>query len=382
MLSKSRFVEMFGTITNNKKWEYKTIKEVAPAEEYKGSFGDKVWLLNLDAIEPNTGIVSNYNYVEKKEVGKSTCTFDETNVLYSKLRPYLNKVVLPKQCGFATSELIPLKPNTKIIDRNYLAFLLRSSEFVTFISLKVAGANLPRVNISDFWNFKIPVPPLDLQIKFNEVSNHLDKLKVILKQIDEKIELLKKSRFVEMFGDINLSHKKDSWKKISEVGEVIGGATPKTANDEFWNGDNKWITPAEIKTDSFYIYDTERHLSNSGVSSCALTLLPKDTVLLTSRAPIGKVAITGSEMFCNQGFKNIICKKIIKPQFLYYILKNNTFYLNSLGRGATFKEISKNIVENIKIPVPTLELQEDFIKLLNHLDKLKVAIHRELELLE
>ena len=95
--------------------------------------------------------------------------------------------------------------------------------------------------------------------------------------------------------------------------------------------------------------------------------------MLSSRAPIGKVAIVGSEMYCNQGFKNIKCGPDLNNVYLYVLLKNNTEYLNSLGRGATFKEISAKIVENIRIPVPPIELQNQFVEFFKQVDKSKFS---------
>lgn len=150
----------------------------------------------------------------------------------------------------------------------------------------------------------------------------------------------------------------DCWMaKLREICEIVSGSTPKTNNEEFWNGDLCWITPAEITDKDVIISDTERKISEAGAKSCALTLMPIGTVLLSSRAPIGKVAITGKEMYCNQGFKNLICSELIINKYLFYFLKNNNEYLNSLGRGATFKEISKKIVADIEIPLPCLETQ-------------------------
>lgn len=107
--------------------------------------------------------------------------------------------------------------------------------------------------------------------------------------------------------------------------------------------------------------------------------MPINTVILTSRAPIGKVAIAGTEFYCNQGFKNIICKDTINPRYLYSLLLFNTDYLNSLGRGATFKEISKAIVEKIRIPIPQIELQNQFADFVKQVDKSKVAVQKALD---
>ena len=146
--------------------------------------------------------------------------------------------------------------------------------------------------------------------------------------------------------------------RLGDVCEVVSGSTPKSNIPEYWDGKIKWITPAEITEDSYVIYDSVRHITELGVQKTGLKAFPEGTVILSSRAPIGKTAIAGCEMYCNQGFKNLICSKAIDNRYLYHYLSAKTEFLNSLGRGATFKEISKSIVENIEIPLPSLEEQQ------------------------
>ena len=167
--------------------------------------------------------------------------------------------------------------------------------------------------------------------------------------------------------------KRDEWKtvRLGDVCDVVSGSTPKTANLEYWDGDILWITPAELNEDSHYIYDTTRKITEAGRDSASLTLLPQGTVLLSSRAPIGKVGIVGTEMCCNQGFKNLVCSPVIFNNYLFWFLKGKTAYLNSLGRGATFKEISKGIVESIQIPLPPLDVQR---RIADTLDKVTELI--------
>ena len=158
--------------------------------------------------------------------------------------------------------------------------------------------------------------------------------------------------------------------KLGAICDVVSGSTPKTSVPEYWDGDRKWITPAEINESSVYIGDTLRHITEEGIKSAHLKRLPKGTVLLSSRAPIGKVAIVDSEMYCNQGFKNLICSSKIRNKYLFYYLKYNSNYLQSLGRGATFKEISTKIVENLVIELPPLNIQDERIAKLDTISKI------------
>ena len=158
--------------------------------------------------------------------------------------------------------------------------------------------------------------------------------------------------------------------KLGEVCTIVSGSTPKTSVTSYWDGNIKWITPAELNEDTFYIMDSVRHITEEGKEKTGLSYLPTGTVILSSRAPIGKTAIAGCEMCCNQGFKNLICSDAIYNEYLYFFLKSKTDYLNSLGRGATFKEISKSIVENIEIPLPEVNQQKEIAEKFKKLEQL------------
>ena len=178
IIIKSQFVEMFGDpIINEKNWNVDTIKNVSPRTKYVGKFDAKVWILNLDMIESGTGNIIEYMYEDLEKIKSSTCTFNEEYVLYSKLRPYLNKVVVPIRKGYATSEIIPLKPDITRIEKQFLAYLLRSEQFVNYISLKTIGAKMPRVSMEIFMKFNLILPPLSLQNEFSEIVKRIDKQK-------------------------------------------------------------------------------------------------------------------------------------------------------------------------------------------------------------
>lgn len=159
--------------------------------------------------------------------------------------------------------------------------------------------------------------------------------------------------------------------KLGEICEIVSGSTPKTTVSEYWDGNLKWITPAELNDNSYIVIDSVRKLTELGVKNSGLSSFPEGTVILSSRAPIGKVAIAGCEMYCNQGFKNLICSERINNRYLYWFLKGNTEFLNSLGRGATFKEISKQIVASIEINVPPMEQQ---LVAVNNLERIAAII--------
>ncbi len=154
-----------------------SIVEAAPIKSQRGNLADEVWLLNLDAVEAQTGTVLFKHRVQSGEINASTVYFTAESVLYSKLRPYLNKVVMPDEDGVATSEMIPMCPLADRLNRAYLCYWLRSDAFVRHISEKVAGAKMPRVSMDYFRSLAIEMPPLELQEQFAAFVEQTDKSK-------------------------------------------------------------------------------------------------------------------------------------------------------------------------------------------------------------
>ena len=159
--------------------------------------------------------------------------------------------------------------------------------------------------------------------------------------------------------------------KISDIGTVVGGATPSTKKPEnYENGTIAWITPKDLSTfTGRYIQCGERNITEIGLKSCSTQLLPKDTVLFSSRAPIGYVAIAANEVCTNQGFKSVVPNENTDPLFLYYLLKYNKDKIEGMGSGTTFKEVSGNTMKNIVVSVPTdKKVQERISSMLGSID--------------
>jgi type I restriction enzyme S subunit len=153
---------------------------------------------------------------------------------------------------------------------------------------------------------------------------------------------------------------------LGEVARVVSGATPKTGVPEYWGGPIPWATPAELsRLGSSRIHATERTLTEAGFSSSGVNILPVGSVLLSSRAPIGLVAINTVPMGTNQGFKSLVPSDRVLAPFLYWWLKSHTALLQSKGRGATFLELSKAEVERLQIPLPPLPEQRRIAAILD-----------------
>ncbi len=147
-----------------------------------------------------------------------------------------------------------------------------------------------------------------------------------------------------------------NWKKVrlSDLGEIVGGATPSTKREEYYNGDIPWITPKDLSGFSGrYISQGERSITQEAKDSCSTQMLPPNSILFSSRAPIGYVAIADNALCTNQGFKSVIPNEKVDYLFLYYLLKYNKDKIEAMGSGTTFKEVSGSTMRNVEVFVPT-----------------------------
>lgn len=177
-----------------------------------------------------------------------------------------------------------------------------------------------------------------------------------------------------------------NWKvmKLSEVATIVGGGTPSSSKSEYFeNGNIPWITPKDLSGyNKRYISKGERNITELGLKNSSAKLLPKNTVLLTSRAPIGYVAIASNEISTNQGFKSLVLNNGHIPEFFYYLLKNNVHILESRATGSTFKEISGQILKDTELSIPTPDIQQKIVDILSPLDdkiELNTQINQTLE---
>lgn len=148
----------------------------------------------------------------------------------------------------------------------------------------------------------------------------------------------------------------EMWKNctLADLGDVVGGATPSTKVKENYDGGTiPWITPKDLAGfQGRFISRGERNITEQGLRSCSTQIMPKDTVLFSSRAPIGYVAIAKTELCTNQGFKSIVPNANTDPLFLYYLLVYNKDRIENMGVGTTFKEVSTTIMKGISVRVP------------------------------
>lgn len=182
------------------------------------------------------------------------------------------------------------------------------------------------------------------------------------------------------YKDIKLEKIPEEWTiyEISDIAEVIGGGTPSTKVPEYWGGDISWITPKDLANFEFrYIRKGVRKITKKGLDASSAKILPKNTVLLTTRAPVGYLAIANNEVTTNQGFRSLIPNRGTKSEFLFYLLKNNIAVLKANATGTTFGELSGSVLKSLKFAFPPVEEQETITKILSDLDS-KIELNNQI----
>lgn len=286
--------------------------------------------------------------------------------------------------GLLQKEMLPAALNQRVaclrikgkdISLRYLFYCLNSVVFEQKAIYSATG--IAQKNMSTEWlkKYEIPVPSIPEQerivAELDCLSGVIEKQKQQLKELDNLAQAI----FYDMFGDPITNEKGWEVKKLREVGEIVAGSTPSTSDPSNWDGDINWITPAEMGTQLYY-GETVRKITAKAARG--LTMMPIGTVLLSSRAPIGKLAISTVEMCCNQGFKNVVCGKGLNNIYLYYYLLLTMDSIQAMGRGATFKEVSKKAISDYGVVLPPLSLQQEFASKIEAIEKQKELIKQSL----
>ena len=324
--------------------------------------------------------VTRYGKIAGSTIGPAfnTC-FEKGDVLLMSRNPHLRKAGMVGFDGICSDvSYICRTRDESVLLQEFIPFIYQSDAFWEFAEANKRGSTNFFLNWSDFERYEFELPSLSVQKELVEVLWAADKTKKSYQNLIKSTDELVKSQFIEMFGNPVTDDKGWDFKPLPNVTTIVLGTTPKSSEPEYWDGNVKWITPAELEDGTFEIFDSVRHITEKGVKSAGLRPFPKGTVVFSTRAPIGKTAIAGCEMYCNQGFKNFVCGPKVNPVYLFSALRFNKDYFISLGTGNTFKELSKARLEQISISVPPIELQNEFEALYRQSDKSKFELEQSL----
>ena len=346
------------------------------------------WLLNLDMVEQQTGRVIEYKYVGEDDLNGSIIQFDTENVLYSKLRPNLNKVVLPQKDGFSTSELLPLRPDARVLNRDYLAVFLRSDSFVTWAVSKTAGAKMPRLGTKDLMNAEIPVPTIEQQKKIAEKFKKLEQLIFLRKQQLAKLDELVKARFVEMFGDAKLNPNNLPCCSLSEYIVFLTSGS-RGWSQYFTDSGEYFITIKNVKNCKITLQDVQC-VTPPDNAEAKRTRVQENDLLISITADLGRTGIVTKEIaehgaYINQHLTCIRLKQDkLNPLYVAYYMESDAGKEQFIAKNqsAVKAGLNFNAINSLKLMVPPLALQNEFAAFVERVDQQKQTVQQSLEKLE
>ena len=262
-----------------------------------------------------------------------------------------------------------------IVLPEYLNLWFRRSEFDREASYYGVGGVRGSLEWEDFCEMALPVPLLAEQQEIVDAYNDIERRIALKRKINDNLEA-QLTVFYHQFFDKD----KDNICTIGDFGEIVGGATPSTENPKYFCKQGiSWLSPKDLTATGFkFIYKGETDITEEGYRSCSTKLLPIGSVLLTSRAPVGTVAIAMNELCTNQGFKSIIPRKEIGTEFVYYFLKENKQLLDNYSSGTTFMEISGNVLKNIPAFYPNEISASNFRNVCKKVFEEQILIEKEL----
>ena len=295
------------------------------------------------------------------------------DILISNIRPYFKKIWYADKEGGCSADVLCIRA-IEGADSQYLYYLLSQQDFFDYVMAGAKGCKMPRGDKQHIMNWEVNVPDITTQQKIANILLSLDDKIEVNRRINEQLEELAgalfKSWFVDFepfkdgeFVDSELGMIPKGWKvgTLSDIGEVVGGATPSKSKSEYYTDNGiSWITPKDlsINKDKF-ISKGEIDITELGYSKCSAKMMPRGSVLFSSRAPIGYIAIAKNELCTNQGFKSVV-PQLAGTAFIYYYLKNNVSNIESMASGSTFKEASGALMKSLNVIVPESNILQDF----------------------
>jgi type I restriction enzyme, S subunit len=252
------------------------------------------------------------------------------------------------------SYLIRYRLNRDVVVPAFLKYVLKSSDWYGYVENIIGGSAQPGANAQQFADFSFLLPTLDQQRYIAEVLGSLDDKIDLLHRQNQTLEQMAETLYRQCF----VEEAKDDWPTMT-VGDYVttkGGGTPSSSESLYWNGGINWTSPRDLSgSSSVFMFDTERTISSEGLTKISSGLLPVGTVLLSSRAPIGYLAITDIPVAINQGYIACICDKGVSPWYTRCWIKGNMELIISAANGSTFLEIPKGTFRQLEFVVPPAE---------------------------
>ncbi|MBY2904568.1 restriction endonuclease subunit S [Bacteroides fragilis] len=362
---------------------------------------DKDKLIAINTSDVENGVMGSGTLTSVDELkGQFKKTIVKDDILFSEIRPAnrrFAKVTTEDTKDYVVStKLMVLRKYNEDVDLEYFYYCLTNQPFLDILQRRAENriGSFPQITFDLLSEYAFPIPPISEQKRISSVISTLDKKIALNRAINQNLETMAKQLYDYWFVQFDFPNeegkpykssggemvwneklKRDipaSWKTkaIEDIADVYNGATPSTVNEQNYGGDIVWITPKDLSDQKQkFVYLGERNISQAGYNSCSTHLLPPNTILMSSRAPIGLLSIAKTELCTNQGFKNFVPKAENISTYLYYYLNIHIRQIEQLGTGTTFKEVSREDVLKFPILKPSdtiLDLWEERVSALNN----------------
>ena len=375
-------------------WESKRITEVA--ETYIGL----VTTMTAHYVPEGIPLIRNSDIKENRFVFKDPIYLDNEFAEKNRSRAHqIGDIITVHTGDVGTSAVINQELEgsigfativTRIIDKEknipqFVCWYYNSPKNKKIVIILITGDGRNNLNMRDFNKLVIPIPCSEEQQKIADFLSEVDNIIAMSEKEIESLEMQKKGAMQKIFSQ-EVRFKADDgseypeWekKRLDEIANIIGGGTPDTNNEMYWNGDIPWFTPSEIGQ-SKYIVNSQRTITSEAIKNSAAKLLPINTLLLSTRATLGEMSIAKSICSTNQGFQSLIVNNDVSYNYVYYLKDIIKEYCLKYASGSTFLEISKKQLEKCIIPLPCIEEQQKIADFLSEFDNAIEYAKEELE---
>ena len=251
-----------------------------------------------------------------------------------------------------------LRAKKEIVTADFLYYLIKHNIHV--LKKNTHGSVFDTITRDTFAGIEVDIPDMDSQSKIAEILSNIDEKIEVNVRINENLEQQAQAYFQELFVD----NADPEWTTgtISDLGTVVGGSTPSKAKPEYYTETGiAWITPKDLSINkSKFVFHGENDITELGLKNSSAVIMPEGTVLFSSRAPIGYIAIAAGEVTTNQGFKSVVPKSEVGTPFVYFFLKNTLPVIEGMASGSTFKEVSGSTMKNVPAIIPDAETLAKF----------------------
>ena len=312
---------------------------------------DEYTYISTENMIPNKGGIERASSLPSTQY---TQAFDLGDVLVSNIRPYFKKIWMAEYSGGCSNDVLVFRAS-KGCDPTFLYYVLANNSFFDYATATSKGTKMPRGDKTAIMQYEVPAFDIATQQRIGRLLKGIDTRIVTNKKINDNLEQQVQAYFQELFVD----NADPAWTlgTISDLGTVVGGSTPSKSKPEYYTEDGiAWITPKDLSINKAkFISHGENDITELGLKNSSASIMPEGTVLFSSRAPIGYIAIASGKVTTNQGFKSVVPKPEIGTAYVYCFLKHNLPVIEGMASGSTFKEVSGSTMKNVPAVIPDTE---------------------------